>query len=106
MGAGAFCLGTALDPELGVQVPQFRPIQAGPSSFVLADKLAYCRFSFREVQPMPVGERWVPFWITPKWPTAVRIDMAPIAPDAVRVQPMSIFAPIRVTVDPARAHAR
>jgi hypothetical protein len=104
IGAGAFCLGTALDPQLGLQVPQFRPILVGPSSFVLADRLAFCRFSYREVVPLLARERWVQNWISPKWPSAVRIDMAPLAPDAVRVQPLSVFAPIRVNTEPGAGH--
>ena len=27
-------------------MPQFLPVNAGPQSFVLADKLAYCRFNY------------------------------------------------------------
>jgi hypothetical protein len=103
-GAGAFCLGTALDPQLGLQAPQFRPIVVGPSSFVLADRLAFCRFSYRELLPLAPGERWVQNWIIPKWPSAVRIDMAPIAADAVQVQPLSITAPIRVDAEPGAGH--
>jgi len=100
LSAGAFCLGTALDQQFGVQVPLFRPIVVGPYSFVLADRLAYCRFSYREVLPLPAGERWVERWITPRWPSAVRIDMAPIEAGAVGIQPLSISAPIRVTAEP------
>jgi prepilin-type N-terminal cleavage/methylation domain-containing protein len=99
-GAGAFCLGTALDEELGVQAPLFRPIVVGPSSFVLADRLAFCRFSYREVLPQPARERWVERWIAPRWPSAVRIEMAPIEPDAVRLRPLSLTAPIRVNAKP------
>jgi prepilin-type N-terminal cleavage/methylation domain-containing protein len=99
-GAGAFCLGTARDPQLGVQVPQFRPIQVGPRSFVLADRLASCRFLYREAMPLPAGARWVDRWITPRWPSAVRIEMAPVEADAVRLQPLSLTAPIHVNAEP------
>ena len=99
-GAGAFCLGTAVDEQLGVRVPRFRPIAVGPGSFVLADRLAFCRFSYREALPPPVRERWVTRWITPRWPSAVRIEMAPVTPDAVRIQPLTITAPMRVNADP------
>ncbi len=99
-GAGAFCMGLVHDPLLGAQVPLFRPIEVGPASFVLADRLAYCRFSFREVLPPPGLERWVPRWVQPQWPTAVRIEMAPLEPDPSRVQPMELIAPIRVNKIP------
>ncbi len=99
-GAGVFCLGTAFDQSAGVQAPQFRPILAGPRSFVLADRLAFCRFSFREILPPPQRERWVSRWIAPVWPSGVRVEMAPLEPDASRIQPATITAPIRVDRDP------
>ncbi len=99
-GAGAFCLGLGPDPLLGAQVPLFRPIEVGPRSFVLADRLAHCRFSFREVLPPPALERWVPRWVQPQWPTAVRIEMARLERDPSRVQPMELVAPIRVNKIP------
>jgi len=100
LGAGAFCLGPGPDPLTGVQAPLFRPIEVGPASFVLADRLAYCRFSYREPLPPPALERWVPRWVQPQWPTAVRIEMAPLEPDSSRLQPMELVAPIRVNKIP------
>lgn len=97
LGAGMFCLGQGHDPALGAQVPLFRPIEVGPASFVLADRLAYCHFWFREVLPPPAFERWVPRWVARQWPTAVRIEMAPLEPDRSKVQPMELIAPLRVT---------
>jgi prepilin-type N-terminal cleavage/methylation domain-containing protein len=94
--AGLFCLGMMQDPALGASVPRFVPIQAGPRSFVIADKLAYCRFAYRETQPPPILARWVPRWIREEWPTGVRIDMAPLAPDPARVQVHTVIAPIHV----------
>lgn len=100
LGAGLFCLGRGPDPLTGAQVPLFRPIEVGPHSFVLADRLAYCRFSYRETAPPPTGERWVSRWVQPQWPTAVRIEMAPLEPDRGRVNPMELIAPIRVNKIP------
>jgi hypothetical protein len=105
LGAGAFCLGTADSPELGVRVPVFRPIQAGPNSFVLADRLAYCRFRFRETLPLPPRERWVEHWILPQWPSAVRIEMEPMAVDAVRIPLLSITAPMHINAAPRTQYA-
>jgi prepilin-type N-terminal cleavage/methylation domain-containing protein len=104
-GAGQFCLGPMYDAALGLQVPRFRPIEVGPRSFVLADRLAFCRFSYREIAPPPVGERWVQRWIAPVWPTAVRIEMAPLSLDASRLQPLTITAPVRITRDPRMLYA-
>src|SRR5450432_774001 len=68
-GAGVFCAGGGLNAT-------FLPIQTGPGSFVLADKLAYCRFSFREALPKPGEYRWVPLWTKQKYiPNAIRVEM-------------------------------
>ncbi len=100
LGAGNFCLGTAMSPNIGVRIPIFPPIQSGPSSFVLADRLAYCRFRFREILPLPARQRWVQQWVLPQWPTAVRIEMQSLASDAVRIPMLSITAPIHVNEQP------
>jgi type II secretory pathway component PulJ len=104
LSAGAFCLGTVLDEEAGVQVPQFRPIVAGPRSFVLADRLASCRFSYSQTLPAAAGERWVGRWILPSWPNAVRVDMVPLEPDRARIQPLSLIAPIHVNAQPGAGY--
>ena len=74
----------------------FAPVP-GPNSFVLADKLAFCRFTYLdqpEDQTLPL--RWFPRFVGPTWPQAVRIEMAPLDPDASRLQPISMVAPIHV----------
>ena len=100
LGAGVFCLGRMPHPLSGIPVPRFRPIEIGPSSFVLADRLAYCRFSYREIAPAPLLERWVPVWIQVTWPTAVRVEMAPLELDPSRLQLLALTAPIRVNKVP------
>ncbi len=98
--AAATCVGSVRDQNSGIAMGVFRPIEVGPGSFVLADKLAYCRFSYRDFQPPPVGERWFPEWPLGKWPTAVRIDMAPLNPDPARLPLMSLTVPMRVNRQP------
>jgi hypothetical protein len=104
-GPGLFCLGTAFDPALGAHRPRFRPIEVSLSSFVLADKLGYCRFAYREVLPPPARERWVPLWIKPEWPSAIRIEMAAKEPDPTRLQPLTLTVPLRVTKNPRQPYA-
>jgi prepilin-type N-terminal cleavage/methylation domain-containing protein len=104
LSAGRFCLGAAPDPS-GVLMTRFHPIQAGPGSFVLADRLAYCRFSYRETLPLPLLDRWLPVWLRPTWPTAVRIEMAPLEADPSRPPLVSITAPIRVNRVPFESYA-
>jgi hypothetical protein len=94
-GAGMLCIGMGRDDVTGVRSPIFVPIQIGGNSFVLSDKLAYCRFSFREIRRLqPI---WVEHWVAPTLPDAVRIDMAPLAPDPGRLQPVTLTIPIRLT---------
>jgi prepilin-type N-terminal cleavage/methylation domain-containing protein len=90
-GAGQFC--AANGPGA-----LFVPIQTGPASFVLADKLAYCRFSFRELLPPPELARWVPLWTKQQYfPNAIRIEMAPLAPNRARLEPVTLTMPVHVT---------
>jgi len=87
--AGFFCLGRAGDAF------QFRPIEAGPRSFVLADRLAVCRFSYQAPPPAPA--EWTPLWILPtKWPGAIRIEMGPLDDESFRLRPVSVTARIHV----------
>jgi prepilin-type N-terminal cleavage/methylation domain-containing protein len=75
--AGATCIGSVNDPERGVSMAVFRPIAVGPASFVLADKLAYCRFSYRDFEPPPVGDRWLPEWrCGSTWPPSIPTPLA------------------------------
>ena len=95
--AAPLCTGVLPSPVPGQFVAQFRPAEAGPRSFVLADKLAFCRFSYREAPPPPeAGYRWLPVWNHAGWPTAVRIEMAQLDPDPSRVPLLSLTAPVRM----------
>jgi len=93
--AGLFCLGVARDEATNTEFTRFVPVQIGAGSFVLADKLAYCRFSYREYTP-PKDPRWLLRWTRPVLPTAIRVEMAPLVPDASRLQPITLTLPVRV----------
>src|ERR1017187_6264222 len=45
-GAGQYCTGTFTPPNSISRLAQMIPARAGPNTFVLSDKLAYCRFSY------------------------------------------------------------
>jgi prepilin-type N-terminal cleavage/methylation domain-containing protein len=94
--AGVFVAGRAPDPNSGRYALVFAPIEAGPRSFVLADRLEYCRFSF---------QRWVPHWVQDIWPNAIRIEMGPLDPDNGRLRMMTLTAPIHVTRRPMEEYA-
>jgi prepilin-type N-terminal cleavage/methylation domain-containing protein len=82
-------------------LPQFPPDQAGPASFVLADKLAYCRFWYLVPPPDP-NQRpaWTLQWSQPGLPLAIRVEMAPLDPDPSQVQPITITAPVHLIRNP------
>jgi hypothetical protein len=76
---------------------QFAPIVAGPQSFVLADRLEFCRFSYLAPGPQPgLPPAWTAVWSTVGWPLGVRVEMAPLEPDATRLQPITVTAPVRL----------
>jgi prepilin-type N-terminal cleavage/methylation domain-containing protein len=105
--AGVFCLGPGPDPELDIVTQRFLPIATGPRSFVLADRLAYCRF--RYLQRLPGGallEEWRPTWVLPdKWPLGIRIEMASLETDLGSLKPVTVTAAVHVDRYPIFAYA-
>ena len=94
LGAGQFCVGAG-PPGTGTR---FLPVTAKPESFVLADKLASCRFQYLErpdkIDGMP---RWRPNWVAAaQWPMAIRIEMEPLDQETQHLQPITVTAPIRL----------
>jgi hypothetical protein len=75
---GATIVGMDTDPTTGVPLLRFIPIEPSRQSFVLADKLAYCRFSYLEPRFEPPLRVWRPDWVLPSLPLGIRIDMAPL----------------------------
>jgi prepilin-type N-terminal cleavage/methylation domain-containing protein len=76
--AGLQILGIEQNPS-GQQIVRFAPIVPGAGSFVLADRLAFCRFAYLEPQRAPPFQVWRPDWVQPQLlPLAVRIEMAPL----------------------------
>jgi hypothetical protein len=103
---GAFC-GGVLPDETGGMLPVFYPIQTSTSSFVLADKLAYCRFAYRFVstdprQQPPLPPAWLVHWPKRLLPNAIRVEMAPLQADSARVQVLTMTMPVHVTKDPMK----
>lgn len=108
-GAGLLCFGRAMDPVTGKGVPRFASVEAGPRSFVLADKLASCRFAYLEAAPLnappAIRDLWRPDWVAEAWPVAVRIEMTPLELEPGRLQPVSITAAVPVRRDPRLNYA-
>ena len=105
LSAGKFCVGFAPDALTGVVTPQFAPVLPGPQSFVLADQLAFCRFSYLSPAPQPgLPPVWTQAWSSIGWPRGVRIEMAPLEPDRTRLQPFTVIAPVRLRRTPGVAY--
>ena len=104
LGAGQLCIGRVPDPATGGSLPLFRPVVAGPHSFVLADKLATCRFVYLEAPPLgtppPALDRWRANWVAPAWPVAVRIEVEPLDTDPARLHVVTVTAPVHVRRSP------
>ncbi|MBZ5726973.1 MAG: hypothetical protein LAP87_18500 [Acidobacteriia bacterium] len=103
--AGQLCTVRTPDPATGTLLPVFLPMTPGPRSFVLADQLAYCRFSYLTPggppnQPDRPPPAWRAHWTSAGWPWGVRIEMAPLVPDPARVQPITAVAPIYLSRQP------
>jgi prepilin-type N-terminal cleavage/methylation domain-containing protein len=88
------CLGL-VQVQGGLQVPQFTPIQVGGYSFVLADKLAMCRFEYLHEGDMPLPPSWTENWVEQwKWPLAVRIALRPLESNPSILQPTTLTVPV------------
>lgn len=98
------CSGINTGPD-GQPYALFPPVIAGPHSFVLADKLAYCRIAYLEARQPPELERWVDQWTgADEWPSAIRISLAPLAPNSSELQPSSLTIPLVVNPDIRKAY--
>ena len=95
--AGHSCLGMVNDAATGGFFPRFAPPETSEHSFVLADRLAYCRFSYLvrvNVPNQPAANKWLPSAPGGGWPLAIRVEMAPMKPDPSLLQPITVTAPV------------
>ena len=84
----------------------FTPVEPGPQSFVLADRLAYCRFWYLEPKIEPPFQIWRPDWVEPRLlPQGIRIDMAPLDPSPANLHVSTITAAFNVNRTPGSAYA-
>jgi prepilin-type N-terminal cleavage/methylation domain-containing protein len=84
----------------------FTPVTPGPDSFVLADRLEYCRFSYLEPRFEPPFQIWRPDWMDHmKLPQGIRIEMAPLDPTPADLHVSTITAPLNVNRIPGNTYA-
>jgi hypothetical protein len=103
MTAGQGCLAIAPDPASRLPAARFAAPQPSTHSFVLADRLAYCRFSYLvklNQGPQPSVPKWQPAAPGSGWPLAMRVEMAPLESDPSQLQPITVTAPIYVYRSP------
>jgi hypothetical protein len=104
--AGQEISGIEQDP-LGPQIVRFALILPGPQSFVLADRLAFCRFSYLEPLLVAPFQRWRPDWVQVQFlPLAVRIEMGPLdAGNSSDLHISTVTVPFNVNRDPSTPYA-
>lgn len=73
-----------------------QPPVVRPSSFILADQLAVCRFFFKALDPGTSAETWLQAWMIPAWPRGVRVEMQPLVRGENRLQASTLSVPILV----------
>jgi prepilin-type N-terminal cleavage/methylation domain-containing protein len=80
---------------------------ASGESYVLAEHLAYCRFSYHEPynQNRFIETSWLPLWDKPLLPAGVRIEMRSAVPDTGGLSVLGVTVPIQVNRDPRMVYA-
>lgn len=96
--AGSNIAGIEQDPASGRQIVRYTAVPSSPKSFVLADRLALCRFSYLQPLREPPLQIWRPDWILPQQlPRAIRIEMAPLDSASPGLRVTTVTAPIHLT---------
>jgi hypothetical protein len=104
--AGLNITGLDQDPVTGSAIPRFTPILPGSKSFVLADRLAFCRFLYLEPLPEPPFQIWRPDWARPQLlPRGIRIEMAPLDATPSDLHVTTVTAKLNVTRTPGNQYA-
>ena len=98
--AGGFITGAVEEPPNAELRLFWAPIQPLPTSFIIADELESCSFSYYLQEASDQPGRWLP-----AWPQAMRIPFAVAIQivgrgDSARLRPVSITVPIRSRMRP------
>lgn len=96
--AGLNIAGIEQDQTSGRQIIVYNATPSGSKSFVLADRLSFCRFSYLQPLREPPFQLWRPDWIQPsQLPQAIRIEMTPLDPTSSGLHVTTVTAPINLT---------
>jgi prepilin-type N-terminal cleavage/methylation domain-containing protein len=94
------------DPETRRMMTHFLPIQPGPSSFVLADRLSYCRFAYLERIPAAPFQEWHSAWTQGGLlPLGIRLEMAPLDEKSTDLHVSTVTVPLSVNSIPGAFYA-
>ena len=103
--AGRLVTGVETDPQTGWIKLRFAAADAGPHSFVLADKLAYCRFTYLQKLYVAPFQIWRPDWLNSSiYPIAVRIEMTPLNAGDAEIHVTSVTLALPVTQTAGRLY--
>jgi prepilin-type N-terminal cleavage/methylation domain-containing protein len=97
----------SVEPSLtGPAIIHYRDLEANSQSFVLADRLAYCRFTYLEPLFDPPFQRWLASWTRPDiFPKAIRIEMAPLDIKPGELHPATVQVPFPFNRQPGISYA-
>lgn len=100
LSAGFFCLGPGPDGRGGTRIG-FPPVEASRRSFVLADRLANCRFLYRRALLQAPFEEWLDEWVPmpSPIPSAIRVEMQPLAGESGRLRHSPVTVPLHIRRD-------
>lgn len=98
-GIGSVCLGRTTDSITGQPYLKFLPVGVNERSFVLADKLGYCRFLYKRFDPIKKTDSWFPRWTFDDLPSAIRVEMQPLAPTPGAVPLLTVTMPVHINRD-------
>jgi prepilin-type N-terminal cleavage/methylation domain-containing protein len=90
----------------GLPLTRFTPVVPGAQSFVLADRLAFCRFSYLEPLYVAPFQNWRPDWVQPgRLPLGIRIEMAPLDSTSAELHVITVTVPLNVNRTPGMRYA-
>lgn len=97
LSTGYFCSPNPMPTSSGFFTTPFLPVQTGPNSYILSDRLSSVSFLYRAAVPVPPFYRWLEEWPDPGLPEAIRIQTVPLRESDGR--PFTLVAPMQMKRD-------
>ena len=104
--AGQMVASLDQDPVTHQAITHYVPIEPGPQSFVLADRLRYCRFRYLEPLRLAPFQNWREDWVRPDvMPLGMRIEMAPLDSTAADLHVSTVTMKFNINSAPGAQYA-